>query len=55
MTDRPTLDVATPPGGWGMPWPNVAEIGTALPHESWHALPAAHRCGGQAALRILTA
>ncbi|MGW2095718.1 hypothetical protein [Promicromonospora sukumoe] len=35
MTDRPTLEVATPPGGWGMPWPNVAEIETALPHESW--------------------
>lgn len=35
MTDRPTLDVATPPGGWGTPWPNVAEIETALPHESW--------------------
>lgn len=35
MTDRPTLDVRTPPGGWGPPWPNVAEIAAVLPYESW--------------------
>jgi hypothetical protein len=32
---RPFVDVATPPGGWGLPWPNVAEIEAALPHENW--------------------
>lgn len=35
MTDRLTLDVATPPGGWGSPWPNVAEIESVLPHDTW--------------------
>lgn len=35
MTGRPVIDVATPPGGWGMPWPNVVEIEVALPHASW--------------------
>lgn len=35
MADRPTIDVATPAGGWGAPWPNVAEIETALPHDKW--------------------
>lgn len=29
------MDVATPPGGWGLPWPNVVEIEAVLPHESW--------------------
>lgn len=35
MTCRPVVDVATPPGGWGLPWPNVAEIEAALPCENW--------------------
>jgi hypothetical protein len=35
VTDRLTLDVSTPPGGWGAPWPNVAEIESALPHDKW--------------------
>lgn len=35
MTDRPTIEVATPAGGWGEPWPNVAEIEAVLPHDKW--------------------
>ncbi|WP_221177310.1 hypothetical protein [Nocardioides marmoriginsengisoli] len=35
MADRPTIDVATPTGGWGAPWPNVAEIEAVLPHDKW--------------------
>jgi len=35
VADRPTIDVPTPPGGWGMPWPNVAEIAAVFPHENW--------------------
>lgn len=35
MADRPTTDVSSPPGGWGAPWPNVAEIEAVLPHEKW--------------------
>ena len=35
MTDRPTIDVATPAGGWGAPWPNVAEIEAVLSHDKW--------------------
>lgn len=35
MADRLTIDVAAPPGGWAAPWPNVAEIETVLPHETW--------------------
>lgn len=35
MADRLTIDVPTPPGGWGAPWPNVAEIEAVLPHETW--------------------
>lgn len=35
MTDRPVLDVPTPPGGWGAPWPNVAEIASAFPCDRW--------------------
>lgn len=35
MTDRPTIDVPSPPGGWGAPWPNVAEIEAVLPHDKW--------------------
>lgn len=35
MADRPTIAVPTPSGGWGTPWPNVAEIEAALPHTTW--------------------
>ena len=35
MVDRLTIDVAGPPGGWGPPWPNVAEIEAVLPHDRW--------------------
>lgn len=35
MADRLTIDVPSPPGGWGAPWPNVAEIAAVLPHEKW--------------------
>ena len=35
MVDRPTIDVPSPPGGWGEPWPNVAEIEVVLPHHRW--------------------
>ncbi|ANC32468.1 hypothetical protein [Isoptericola dokdonensis] len=35
MADRTTIAVATPPGGWLAPWPNVAEIAGALPHTAW--------------------
>lgn len=35
MADRPTIDVATPAGGWAAPWPNVAEIESVLPHDKW--------------------
>ena len=35
MADCPTIVVPTPPGGWGAPWPNVAEIATVLPHTRW--------------------
>ncbi|GAA4847151.1 hypothetical protein GCM10023221_27340 [Luteimicrobium xylanilyticum] len=35
MPDRETIAVPTPSGGWGPPWPNVAEIETVLPHTSW--------------------
>lgn len=35
VTDRPTIDVTTPAGGWGAPWPNVAEIEAVLPHHKW--------------------
>jgi predicted nucleotidyltransferase len=35
VADRPTIDVASPPGGWGAPWPNVAEIEALLPHQKW--------------------
>lgn len=33
--DRPTIDVATPVGGWPDPWPNVAEIAAVLPTDKW--------------------
>lgn len=35
MVERPTIAVATAPGGWPTPWPNVAEIAEALPHNKW--------------------
>ncbi|UDY25015.1 hypothetical protein [Nocardioides sp. Kera G14] len=35
MSDRPTIEVASPPGGWADPWPNVAEIEAVLPHDKW--------------------
>jgi hypothetical protein len=35
VTDRPTIEVPSLPGGWGAPWPNVAEIEAVLPHEKW--------------------
>jgi hypothetical protein len=35
VADRSTIDVPTPAGGWGAPWPNVAEIEAVLPHEKW--------------------
>ncbi len=35
MAERATIDVPNPPGGWGAPWPNVAEIGAVLPHQRW--------------------
>lgn len=35
MADRPTIDVPSPAGGWGAPWPNVAEIEVVLAREKW--------------------
>ena len=35
MVDRTTIDIPSPRGGWGAPWPNVAEIEAVLPHEKW--------------------
>lgn len=35
MADRLAIDVRTPAGGWGAPWPNVAEIEAVLSHEKW--------------------
>jgi hypothetical protein len=35
VRERRTIDVPRPPGGWGTPWPNVAEIEAVLPHERW--------------------
>lgn len=35
MPDRPTLDIPSPPGGWGPPWPNVAELADVLPSDRW--------------------
>jgi predicted nucleotidyltransferase len=35
MTDRPTIDVASAPGGWPTPWRSVAEIASVLPTEKW--------------------
>ncbi|MDN5861090.1 MAG: hypothetical protein L0H84_21000 [Pseudonocardia sp.] len=33
--DRPTIEVASAPGGWPAPWPSVAEVTDALPEASW--------------------
>lgn len=35
MADRPTIEVAAPAGGWGTPWPNVAEIEAVMSHDKW--------------------
>lgn len=35
MSDRPTITVESPIGGWPQPWPNVAEIEQAFPHTNW--------------------
>jgi hypothetical protein len=35
VVDRRTIDVPSPAGGWGAPWPNVAEIEAVLPHHKW--------------------
>lgn len=35
VADRPAINVGAPVGGWGAPWPNVAEIEAVLPHEKW--------------------
>jgi hypothetical protein len=35
MAERAIVDVPSPPGGWGAPWPNLAEIGAVLSHETW--------------------
>lgn len=35
VTERPVIDVPGPPGGWGAPWPNVAEIEAVLPYDRW--------------------
>jgi hypothetical protein len=35
VADRPIIEVPTPPGGWGDPLPNVAEIEAVLPHQEW--------------------
>lgn len=32
---RPTIDVASAPGGWPAPWHSVAELADALPTGSW--------------------
>lgn len=32
---RPTIEVASAPGGWPAPWPNVAELAAALPTDKW--------------------
>jgi len=35
VAECPTIEVPTRPGGWGEPWPNVAEIEAVLPHDKW--------------------
>jgi hypothetical protein len=34
VVERLTIDITSPPGGWGVPWPNV-EIEAVLPHDKW--------------------
>ncbi len=34
-SERPTIEVAAPPGGWPTPWPSVAELADALPAGTW--------------------
>ncbi len=33
--ERPTIDIASVPGGWPVPWPSVAELAAVLPAGSW--------------------
>jgi hypothetical protein len=33
--ERPLWDVAAPPGGWGAPWDQAAELVTVLPGDQW--------------------
>lgn len=33
--ERPSIDITAATGGWPDPWPNVAEIATALPTDRW--------------------
>lgn len=33
--DRPTIEVASVPGGWPTPWTSVVELADALPAGSW--------------------
>lgn len=35
MPERRLIDIAAPPGGWGAPWPNVAEIADVVPQSRW--------------------
>lgn len=35
MADRRELVIPTPTGGWGPPWPNVAELESVLPRAHW--------------------
>jgi len=35
VVERPIIEVPSPAGGWGAPWPNVAEIEAVLPHDKW--------------------
>lgn len=33
--ERPVWNVATPPGGWGTPWPQCVELAKSLPSTHW--------------------
>lgn len=35
LVRRPTYNVKAPAGGWGYPWPNVAELARVLPTDRW--------------------
>jgi predicted nucleotidyltransferase len=35
VPERSTIDIPTPAGGWGQPWPSVVEIEHVFPHERW--------------------